>query len=217
MILDSLKLSLLVSTTAIIFITLIGVFFGYLFARKRFTGKNALESLLTLPMILPPTVTGYYIILLFGRNGIFGGPIFDLTGFSFVFTWQGAALASIIVALPIMIKSSTAAFENVDPEFEMISYSLGKNELTTFIKIALPLAKKGIVAGIILSFARAIGEFGATLMISGNIQGKTQTMPLAIYEAFLTGQDRLAFFLVSTLTLFSLLIIYFTNRLSKTA
>jgi len=203
-----LRLSILVASTATGIIAVLGLALAYLLEKGEFKGKHFLDALVTVPMVLPPTVVGYYLVLLFGRNGALGGPIYHLTGISFSFSWEGAVLASTVVALPLMIKVSKAAIGSVDPELIKVSYSLGKSEWETFYRIILPLAKGGISAGIVLSFARAIGEFGATLMIAGNIPGKTSTLPLAIYSAFEGGHDERAKGLAVLLTLFSMIIVY---------
>jgi molybdate transport system permease protein len=168
-----------------------------------------------MPLVLPPTVTGYYLIVLLGRRGLIGGYLYDLTGWTLAFTWQGATLAAIVVALPLMIKAARASIESVNPDYEIASYTLGKGELETFLRVTLPLAKRGIYAGLVLSFARALGEFGATLMIAGNIPGKTQTMPLAIYEAVAAGEERQAQILALILTLISITAVYLTNKISR--
>lgn len=208
----SMRLSLQVAIVATFFIVVFGISIGYLLARREFRGKELLDVLLTLPLVLPPTVTGYYLIVFFGRNGIIGGMIYDWTGWSIMFTWYAAALASFIVALPLMIKTSRAAIESVDRNLINASYTLGYSELQTVFRIILPLSKKGILAGTVLSFARAIGEFGATLMLSGNIPGKTDTMPIAIYSAASTGEWSNAHIMVIILTLFSGALLYCANR-----
>ena len=214
MIWQSLQLSLLVVSVATIIVGLLGLAFGFIFAKRDFRGKELLDAFVTMPLVLPPTVTGYYLIVLLGRNGLIGGWIYDLTGWTVAFTWQGAVVAAVVVALPLMIKASRASIESVDPKFEIASYTLGKSELETFFRITLPLAKRGVLAGLILSFARALGEFGATLMIAGNIPGKTQTMPLAIYEAVASGDERRAQALAVLLTIISITAIYLTNKIS---
>ncbi len=180
-----------------------------------FRGKEALDSLVTLPMVLPPTVTGYYLILLLGRRGLLGKYLFALTGWTVAFTWEAAAIAAGAMALPLMVKSARAAIESIDRRYELVSFSLGKSELETFFRVTLPLARRGILAGVVLSFARALGEFGATLMLAGNIRGKTQTMPLAIYEAFISGDDQKAQIMAVILTLASIAVIYLTNVLTR--
>jgi molybdate transport system permease protein len=215
MIWNALKLSLLVVSIATIAIGILGTAFGFLLAKRQFRGKDLLDAVLTLPMVLPPTVTGYYLILLLGRRGLLGGPLYALTGWAVTFTWIAAVTASTIVALPLMIKSARAAIESVNPEYEIASCIMGKSEFETFFRITLPLAGRGILAGLILSFARAFGEFGATLMLAGNIPGKTQTMPLAIYDAVMSGEDAQAKWLAFILTGISISVVYLTNRLSR--
>ena len=215
MILEALKLSLLVVAVATAIVSVAGLAFAYLLAKFDFRGKELLDAVLTVPLVLPPTVTGYYLIVLLGRRGFLGGPLYELTGWSIAFTWIGAVVAAVVVALPMMIKAARASIESVDPAFEIASYTLGKSRFATFLRITLPLAKRGVLAGLVLSFARALGEFGATLMIAGNIPGKTQTMPLAIYEAVASGDDRMATLLAIILTLVSIAAIYVTNRLGK--
>ena len=209
-------LSLWVSVIATSIIAVLGILIAYVLARKRFFGRTILDAFTTLPMILPPTVTGYYLIILLGKNGIIGNYIYKLTGWSVMFTWQAAVIAATVVAIPIMIKSAKAAIESVDIEYEKAAFTLGKSEIETFFLVTLPLAKKGLIAGLVLSFARALGEFGATIMIAGNIPGKTSTMPLAIYRAFQSGEDQLATTLVIILTVVSIAVIYITTRISRT-
>ena len=215
MILESLKLSLLVVSCATIIVGAVGLIFAFLFAKYEFRGKELLDAILTMPLVLPPTVTGYYLIVLLGRRGFIGSYIYDLTGWTIVFTWQGAVVAAVIVSLPLMIKAARASIESVNPDYEIASYTLGKSKIETFLKITLPLAKRGIFAGLVLSFARALGEFGATLMIAGNIPGKTQTMPLAIYEAVASGDEQQAQILAVILTAVSIAAVYFTNKISR--
>jgi molybdate transport system permease protein len=215
MIWQALKLSLLVVSIATVVIALVGTAFAFLLAKREFRGKEIVDALLTLPMVLPPTVTGYYLIVLLGRRGLLGHVLYELTGWTVTFTWIAAVIASTVVALPLMIKSARAAIESVDPQYEIMSYTLGKSESETFFRITLPLASRGILAGIVLSFARAFGEFGATLMLAGNIPGRTQTMPLAIYEAVVSGEDEQARWLALILTGISVTVVYITNRLSR--
>jgi len=182
---------------------------------KNFRGKELLDVFFTLPLVLPPTVTGYYLIILFGRNGFIGRLIYGWTGWSVMFTWYAAVLASFVVALPLMIKTTRAAIESVDRNLIYASYTLGHSELETAFRVTLPLAKKGILAGTILSFARAIGEFGATLMIAGNIPGKTDTMPLSIYSHASSGDWLTANGMVIFFTLMSGIFLYVANRFTK--
>jgi len=215
MIWDALKLSLLVVSVATAVVGVVGLFFSYLLAKTDFRGKELVDAILTLPLVLPPTVTGYYLIVLLGRRGLLGHYINELTGWSFAFTWQGAVVAAVVVSLPLMIKASRASIESVGPQYELASYTLGKGRFETFLRVTLPLARRGIYAGLVLAFARALGEFGATLMIAGNIPGKTQTMPLAIYEAVASGNEAQAQMLALVLTAVSIAAVYLTNRISR--
>jgi len=211
----SLRLSLQVAGLATLLVLVSGIGIAYVLARKRFWGKEVLDILLTLPLVLPPTVTGYYLIILFGRNGVLGRFIYEWTGWTIMFTWQAAVLASYVVSLPLMIKTARAALEAVDPNLINASYTLGHSELRTFFSVILPLARKGIIAGTVLTFARALGEFGATLMLAGNIPGKTDTMPLAIYTLAGSGEWSQANFMVIFLTLISGLFLYLANHFSR--
>jgi molybdate transport system permease protein len=215
MIWQALRISIQVVGIATLLIAIVGIAFAYLLAKRNFRGKELLDAVLTLPMVLPPTVTGYYLIVLLGRRGLIGQPIYHATGWAITFTWMAAVAASTVIALPLMIKAARAAIESVDPQYEICSYTLGKSEIETFFRIILPLASRGILAGIVLSFARAFGEFGATLMLAGNIPGRTQTMPLAIYEAVASGEDEKARWLALILTGISITVVYITNRLSR--
>ncbi len=209
------RLSLQVATVATAFVFVTGITVAYFLARKNFRGKELLDILFTLPLVLPPTVTGYYLIVLFGRNGIVGKIIYHWTGWTIMFTWYAAVLASFVVALPLMIKTARAAIESVDANLINASYTLGRTEFQTAVRIILPLAKKGIIAGVVLSFARAMGEFGATLMLAGNLPGKTDTMPLAIYSLAGSGEWSRAHAMVLLLTMLSGGFLYLANKYSR--
>ena len=209
----SITLSLKVATTATLAVTLTGIPLAYLLARKEFPGKHLLDALVTLPLIFPPTVTGYLLLLLLGRRGPVGNLLYKLGGISILFTWYAAVVASGVAALPLMVKSAKAAMEAVDPRLIMASYTLGKGERATFFRVILPLARGGIVAGIVVAFARAMGEFGATLMLAGNIPFKTNTIPLEIYSAVSSARFYRANLLVVVTTFISLGVIYTVNRL----
>ena len=217
MIWESFKLSALVVSIATLIIAVLGLALGLLFAKGRFHGRELLASFFTMPLVLPPTVTGFYLIVLFGRYGLIGEPIYKLTGWTITFTWQAAVVAAVVLALPLMVLSSRAAIESVNPQYEIASYTLGKTRFATFLLITLPLARRGILAGIVLSFTRALGEFGATFMLAGNIAGKTQTMPLAIYEAVISGDNKQAQALALILTGVSVAAVYLTTKLTKGA
>ncbi|MEW5745945.1 MAG: molybdate ABC transporter permease subunit [Nitrospirota bacterium] len=214
-ILFSMRLSLQVAAVATVFIVVIGTAVAYFLARREFRGKELIDILFTLPLVLPPTVTGYYLVILFGRNGAIGRPLHEWTGWTVMFTWYAAVLASFVVALPLMIKTARAAIESVDKNLINASCTLGHSELETALKVILPLAKRGIVAGAVLSFARALGEFGATLMLAGNLPGRTDTMPIAIYALAGSGEWSTAHGMVLLLTLMSALFLYLANRYSR--
>ncbi len=211
----SLRLSLQVAGLATLLVVVSGIGLAYILARKDFLGKEVLDIFLTLPLVLPPTVTGYYLIILFGRNGIVGRTIYDWTGWTIMFTWEAAVLASYVVSLPLMLKTARAALEAVDPNLINASYTLGHSEWRTVFRVILPLARKGLLAGTVLTFARALGEFGATLMLAGNIPGKTDTMPLAIYTLAGSGEWSRANFMVIFLTLISGLFLYLANHFNR--
>ncbi len=209
------RLSLQVAAVATFFIIITGVAVAYFLARRDFRGKELLDMLFTLPLVLPPTVTGYYLIIIFGRNGFVGKPLYERTGWSIMFTWYAAVLASFVVALPLMIKTARAAIESVDKNLINASYTLGHTELETAMKVILPLAKRGIIAGAVLSFARAMGEFGATLMVAGDLPGKTDTMPLAIYSLAGSGEWSGANTMVILLTAISGAFLYLANKYTR--
>ena len=215
MILDALSISLKVSLVATFLVAIVGTLLGWLLARGRFRGREALDSALTLPLVLPPTVTGYYLLLLFGRRGLLGGPLHEATGWTLAFTWYAGVLAATVVSLPLMVKSARAAIESVDIDLEFAAATLGAGRWETFRRVTLPLARRGLLAGSVLAFARAMGEFGATLMIAGSIPGRTQTMPLAIWEAVASGDDPEARVLVIVLTAVSLLMILLVARMGR--
>jgi len=204
-----------VATVATVLVVLAGTAIAYFLARKEFKGRELLDMLFTLPLVLPPTVVGYYLIIVFGRNGFIGRTIYQWTGFTIMFTWYAAALASFVVALPLMIKTARASLESVDRNLINAAYTLGHGELSTAFAVVIPLAKRGIVAGAVLSFARAMGEFGATLMLAGNIPGKTDTMPLAIYSLAGSGEWTKAHAMVFLLTVMCGLFLYLANRFTK--
>jgi len=200
-----LSITLKVAVLSTCLVAVFGILISYALARRDFRGKWLADILVTLPLVLPPTVTGYLLVVLLGKNGAIGSFIFETTGWSLLFTWHAAVIAAFVVSLPLMVKTTASAISAVDRELEYAAYTLGHSELETMLFVTLPLAKKGILAGIVLSFARAVGEFGATLMVAGNIPGKTNTMSLSIYTAFQSGNDTLANILVITLVVVSLL------------
>ena len=187
--LTPLWLTLKVAVLATALAGLVGLALGWTMARRRFVGHALLDALLMLPMVLPPTVLGYYLIVVIGRNGVLGRYLDQWLGINLMFTWQGAVIAASIVSLPLIYKAARAAFEDADPRMALAARTLGAGEWEIFLRISLPLAGRGVLAGLMLAFARAMGEFGATLMIAGNLPGKTQTLSIAVYDAVQAGND----------------------------
>lgn len=191
-----LKLTLKVSLTATAMACVLGVAAGFALSRKGLPGRELLDAVCTLPLVLPPTVMGYYLLVIFGRRGVIGQWLLEKFDITLVFTWKGAALAACVVAFPLVCKAARTAFEGVDQGLENAARTLGAGEGRVFMRVSLPLAWRGIVSGTMLALARAMGEFGATLMIAGNLPGRTQTLSLAVYEAVQAGNDDQAEFLV---------------------
>ncbi len=212
-IVSALWLSVWVATLATLLNALIGLPLAWVLAKRRFWGHQAVDLLVTLPLVLPPTVTGYYLIVLLGRHGWLGGPLYQWTGWSVTFTWLAAVIAATVMALPLMVRTSRAAMESVSPDLERAAFTLGRSNWQTALEVTLPLARRGILAGLVLAFARALGEFGATLMLAGNIPGRTATVPLAIYTAVATGETAQAQWLVLLLTALSCAVLIAANRL----
>ena len=190
-----------------------GIGLGWWMSRRRFAGQHVADAFLMLPMVLPPTVLGYYLIVLIGRNGVLGQYLDRWFGINLIFTWQGAVIAASVVSLPLIYKAARAAFEEVDGRFAHAARTLGAGEFEVFWRIALPLAIRGIAAGLMLAFARAMGEFGATLMIAGNLPGKTQTLSIAVYEAVQAGNDAQALWLTLVISLVCMTVLVISGRL----
>jgi molybdate transport system permease protein len=215
--LAALALSVRVALLATALDALLGLPLAWLLARRRFPGRTLVDLLVTLPLVLPPTVTGYYLIVLLGRRGWLGAPLYAATGWTVAFTWYAAVVAATVMALPLLVRTARAAIESVDRGLEQAAYTLGRSEWRTALEVTLPLARRGILAGLVLAFARALGEFGATLMLAGNIPGRTTTLPLAIYTAVQTGETADAAVLVVALTLLSCLVLVAAGRLGARA
>jgi molybdate transport system permease protein len=211
--LGAIRLSIQVAVLATALNALVGIPLAYVLARRRFWGRTAVDLLVTLPLVLPPTVTGYYLIVVLGRRGWLGAPLYELTGWTVAFTWYAAVIAATVMALPLLVRTARAAIESVDPDLERAAHTLGRPEWRTALEVTLPLARNGILAGLVLAFARALGEFGATLMLAGNIPGKTTTVPLAIYTAVQTGETQEAMALVLALTALSCVVLVAAGRL----
>lgn len=208
-------LSLRVAAVATLVSLALGLWIAHLLANRRFRGKELLDALVTLPLVLPPTVLGYYLLVVLGRSSplghfyewVFGGPL--------VFTWQAAVVASTLHAIPLLVKSARAAFETVDRSYEKAARNLGASDWRVFWRVTLPLSRRAVIAATVLAFARALGDFGATLMIAGDIPGRTQTAAIAIYDAVEGGNTVVARVLVLVLSGMGMAIVYAANRLQQ--
>ncbi|MFZ3577691.1 molybdate ABC transporter permease subunit [Virgibacillus sp. DJP39] len=195
-------LSLKIAGIATCIVLIFGILFARMLARNHFPGKRIIESILLLPLVLPPTVVGFGLLYLFGKNGPVGSILLQLFDFQVVFTWVGAVIAATVVSFPLMYQSASAAFQTYDPNIENAAYTMGASKWRVFWTISFPLAWPGLLAGLVLTFARALGEFGATLMIAGYIPNKTDTIPLAIYFAVESGEtDKAVFWVISMLVI----------------
>lgn len=209
----ALVLSLKVAFWATFINLIIGVGSGYILARKNIWGKELIDTVLTLPMVMPPTVLGYYLLVLIGKNGFIGQWLEQYFNFNFIFTWQGAVIAATIVSFPLVFKPARAAFESLDTQLEQAARVLGISNAGVFLRITLPLAWRGILAGVLLAFARSLGEFGATLMVAGSIPGQTQTLSIAVYEAVQSGDDHLANILVLIISVVCIVLLLIISKL----
>ncbi|MDR2088294.1 MAG: molybdate ABC transporter permease subunit [Clostridiales Family XIII bacterium] len=208
-------LSLKIAGVATVFSFLLGNLFAYIINKKNIPGKNIWETVLIMPMILPPSVMGYLLLIVFGKRGPIGAFLLERFGVQVVFTWVGAVIAACVVSLPLMYQNVKAAFLSTDPIYEQAAMTLGSGEWRIFRTVTFPLAQPGVISGVVLTFARALGEFGATLMIAGNIPGKTQTVPTAIYFAVEAGRTETANALVLIMTVFSFALILGLNAWLK--
>ncbi|WP_102347620.1 molybdate ABC transporter permease subunit [Bacillus sp. Marseille-P3661] len=208
-------LSLRVAMTATLFALIIGLPIAYYLNRSNGRIADMLDTLITLPIVLPPTVLGYYLLILLGRQSRIGKFLEETFNITIVFTPAGAIIAALIVSIPFLIKSARAAFAGIDPSLIHAARVLGRTEFNIFFTVILPLAWRGIATGITMAFARALGDFGATLMVAGSIPNETMTMPIAIYDALLAGNRELANLLVIIMTAVSLSVLYIINRLEK--
>ncbi|HDM8044664.1 TPA: molybdate ABC transporter permease subunit [Vibrio campbellii] len=179
---QALILSLKVGAYAVVWLIPLGIALAWLLSRKQFIGKSILDSLIHLPLVLPPVVIGYLLLISLGRQGVLGSWLYEHFGLVFSFNWKGAVIACIVVALPLMVRSVRLSLDNVDPKLEHAASTLGASPLKVFVTITLPLTIPGIITGTMLSFARSLGEFGATISFVSNIPGETQTIPLAMYN-----------------------------------
>ncbi len=209
--LDALRVTFQVALGATLLVALPGVAVGYALARARFFGKSAVETVVSLPLVLPPTAIGYLLLALFARDGWLGE---RAIGFDpgILFSARGAILASAVVSFPLVARSARQAFEQADPRLERMAQSLGFSPWRTFARVSLPLARRGLVAALVLGFARALGEFGATVIVAGNIPGRTQTLSLAIFNDIQLGDDRHAMQLVGLTTLIAFALLWTSER-----
>jgi molybdate transport system permease protein len=208
-------LSLRVAALATLVSLVLGLWIAYLLANRKFRGKELLDAVVTLPLVLPPTVLGYYLLVALGRTSPFGHLYEYLFGAPLVFTWQAAVVASTFHAIPLLVKSARAAFETVDRSYEKAARNLGASDWRVFWRVTLPLSRRAVIAASVLAFARALGDFGATLMIAGDIPGRTQTASIAIYDAVESGDTLVARVLVLVLSAVAIAIVYAANRLQQ--
>lgn len=213
--LDPLWLSLKIASISSLIVFVVGTVLARWLSRRHFRGKNLLESAILLPMVLPPTVVGFGLLYMFGKNGVLGKWLQALFDIQLVFTWYAAIIASVIVSFPLMYQSAAAAFKNYNPNLENAAYTMGASKIKVFWTISLPLAWPGLLAGLVLSFSRALGEFGATLMFAGYIPGKTDTLPIAIYFAVEAGNSQAALWLVLIMVVIGFGTVYWLNRWNK--
>lgn len=213
--LGPLLLSFQISVVATLLAGLFGVALGGVLSQRRFRGAQLLDALLNAPLVLPPTVLGYYLLVLLGRTSVVGRYYETLTGSSIVFTRTGATCAAALAALPFVARSARAALESIEPRYAEAAATLGAAPLSAFRRVLLPLASRGIMAGLTLGFARSLGDFGVTLMVAGNIPGRTQTASLAIYDAIQAGRDAEASGLAAILTTLAVLSLYAVGKLSR--
>jgi molybdate transport system permease protein len=209
------RLSIEIATVSSVIVVILGIVFGKVMARKRFKGKAIVETVFLLPLVLPPTVVGFLLIVGFGRNSVIGQWIEWIFNQPVMFTWWAAIIAATVVAFPLMYQSAKTGFEAIDEDIENAARVDGANEFKLFLHVSTPLAMKSILSGAVLSFARALGEFGATLMFAGNIPGKTQTIATAIYVAIDSGNMELAWLWVSSMigiSFFMLILVNVMNR-----
>lgn len=209
------KLSVEIASMSVVFVFIFGLLSARFMAKKQFFGKTAAETLLTLPLVLPPTVVGFILIIIFGINSPIGRTVENLFGSTIMFTWWAAVIAASVVAFPLMYQSAKTGFLQVDPGAEEAARVDGANEWKVFWYVTLPLSSRTIVTGLILSFARALGEFGATLMFAGNLPGRTQTAPTAIYMAIESGNLDAAWLWVIAMVGISFLMLLSTSFLKQ--
>ena len=208
-------LSLEVATIATCLSAGVGIWLAWVLANRTFPGKDIVDALTALPLALPPTVLGYYLLTVIGRNSMFGQAWESVTGSPLVFTPSAAVIAAMLHAIPLLVKSTRAALESVDHDFERAGRSLGASEWRIFWRVSLPLAKRPVAAATALAFARCLGDFGATLMIAGDIPGRTQTVAVAVFDAVEAGNTATARCLVLAISAITILLFFLSNRLER--
>jgi molybdate transport system permease protein len=204
-----------VSALSTLVILPFGLALAWALARRDWPGKSIVETLVSLPLVMPPVATGLILLKLFGRRGAIGGFLHDRLNFDIIFTWRAVLLALSVMSLPLLVRSARVAFEEVNPRLEQIARTLGSGGWRVFFTITIPLAARGIVAGMILAFARALGEFGATIMVAGNIPGKTSTLSLTIFQDVQIGQDSSAFRLLGVSVVLAFVAVWFSEFLLR--
>jgi len=192
-----------------------GILVAWLLARREWPGKSIVETLVSLPLVMPPVATGLILLKLLGKNGPLGGWLDRHAGLEVVFTWRAVLIALGVMSFPLLVRSARVAFEEINPRFEQIAQTLGAGRWRVFFSITLPLARRGLVAGMLLAFARALGEFGATIMVAGNIPGQTQTLSLAIYHSDQLGDDSHAFRLLGISVALAFLAVWTAEWMSR--
>ena len=208
-------ISLKTSIVSTIIVSILGILLANLLLKREGKLKNFFESAIMLPLFMPPSLIGYILLMIIGKRSFIGSFLYEYFDFTFIFTWYGAVIAAVITSLPIMYGSAKGALLSIDDTYKEVAADLGATKFQTFYKVTLPLASKGILSGMVLSYARCFGEFGATMMIAGNIPGKTQNMPMAIYYAVERGDSSNANFFAVVVIIISTTLIFIYNRLLK--
>ena len=207
--------SLRMALSSLLLILPTGLALAWWLARKNWPGKALVETLVSLPLVLPPVVTGLLLLQLFGRRGPVGSWLHNTFNYDVVFTWRAVVIALAAMSLPLFVRAARTAFEEVDVKFEQLARTLGAGEWRVFFTITRPLATRGVLAGTLLAFARALGEFGATIMVAGNIPGRTTTLPVAIYQAVENGEDAHAWTLASVSTVIAFAAVFVSEKLQR--
>lgn len=203
------------AATSLLLVVPLGLAVAWWLARYRFKGRGVVETLVALPLVVPPVVTGLVLLKLFGRSGPLGHWLHESFGLDIAFTWRAVVIAGAVMSFPLFVRSVQTAFEETDPIFEQIARTLGAREWRVFFTITLPLARRGVMAGLLLAFARALGEFGATIMVAGNISGQTSTMSMAIYQSVQIGEDSRAWLLSAVAVALAFVAVSWSGFLSR--